>query len=93
MVSLTFKIIINRQILQTWKLLSKKLKNIGKIDNFQHRNKLVIALEWERGDKFYSSIIDLKNITKKVTKFGQFEGLKYNYLTPNLKELKLYQNS
>ena len=78
MVSLTFKIIINRQILQTWKLLSKKLKNIGKIDNFEHRNELFIALEWERGDKFYSSIIDLKNIAKKVAKCSQFEGLKYN---------------
>ena len=43
------------------------MKNIGKIDNFEHRNELFIALEWERGDKFYSSIIDLKKIAKKVT--------------------------
>ena len=77
MVNLTFKIITNRQILQTWKLLSKKSKNIGKIVNFQHRNELYIALEWERTDKFCESIIDLKNIAK----IGQFEGLDYKYLS------------
>ena len=87
--NLTLRIIINRQILQTWKLLSKKSKNIGKIVNFQHRNKLFIALELERTEKFYSPINDLEKSQKNIAKFGQFEGLKYNYLTHNLKNLKL----
>ena len=42
-----------------------------------HRNELFLALEWERSDKFYSPIIDLKNIAK----IGQFEGLDYKYLS------------